>query len=642
MAALALVGAIMTGCTNEDNVIDNPLQPESKSNIVTLTTTVGFDGGASTRALTPAGVKTFADGDRIAVIYKNTSGETVKAVSAAISSGVGTASATFSVTLTNPDNTKAIRYIYPAAMAKATVATDATIDDDGTVDFTKLNSQNGSLTTLGSSLDLCTLDAANWTSGTLPNGTLTNQLAILAITVKDNATPTANDITNTITSLSVGDGTNVYSVTGLSSPSTIYVAIKPTTSATIGVNASDGTTRYYKELTTTKTYAASNGYSVSWKMNEGGAHLSALAGDYTAQNGETLKGTLDATNYPIKISIAAGATVTLNGVTINGTNVDDDAHKHAGITCLGDATVILNGTNVVRGFYDDYPGIYVPEGKTLTIEGTASDKLTATPWDNGEVSYGSHGAGIGGGYELPCGNIVIQGGDITAKGGYNAAGIGGGYNAVMGNINISGGKVTATGGGDSAGIGSGRDGNKTGTVANITISGADTEVTANGGYGGAGIGTGGYSENVAITINGGKVTANGGTSGAGIGSGSKAICEDININDGDIKAQGGNEAAGIGTGCAATCKDITISKGTVEATGGTSAAGIGNVYESMSGTSSCGDITIKTTVTKVTATKGLYARNCIGNAGYTSTCGTVTIGYSSGVNTDNSPYVYQP
>jgi len=72
----------------------------------------------------------------------------------------------------------------------------------------------------------------------------------------------------------------------------------------------------------------------------------------------------------VKISIAAGATVTLSGVTINGTN--SVSCWWAGLNCLGDATIILadGTTNSVKGFYENYPGIHVPSGKTLTIQGT--------------------------------------------------------------------------------------------------------------------------------------------------------------------------------------------------------------------------------------------------------------------------------
>lgn len=55
-------------------------------------------------------------------------------------------------------------------------------------------------------------------------------------------------------------------------------------------------------------------------------------------------------------------------------------YKWAGLTCLGDATLILeDGTNnTVKGFHRWYPGIFVPEGKTLTIRGGAQGTGTLT------------------------------------------------------------------------------------------------------------------------------------------------------------------------------------------------------------------------------------------------------------------------
>ncbi len=195
--------------------------------------------------------------------------------------------------------------------------------------------------------------------------------------------------------------------------------------------------------------------------------LSTIFSNYTASNGVTLTGTL-ASN--VKISIADGATVTLNNVTINGTK--DSNYKWAGITCVGNATIILSGTNTVKGFYENYPGIYVPVDYTVTIKGSGS--LTA--------SSNGYGVGIGGGYDIACGNIEIQGGTVTATGGNQAAGIGGGNNANCGNITISGGTVTATGGANgAAGIGSG-PGSKAG-CGDITITTGVTKVTATKGSG---------------------------------------------------------------------------------------------------------------------------------------------------------------
>lgn len=161
--------------------------------------------------------------------------------------------------------------------------------------------------------------------------------------------------------------------------------------------------------------------------------LSELNGDYVAHNGETLTGTLGG-NY--KISIADGAAVTLNGVTINGVTDDSASYPWAGITCEGDAIIILEGENVVKGFYSAYPGIQVPVNKTLIIRGGGSL----------DASSNGFGAGIGGGYSVNCGNIVIEGGKITATGGCYAAGIGGGDGSSCGYITITTGvtSVTAT------------------------------------------------------------------------------------------------------------------------------------------------------------------------------------------------------
>ena len=269
MAALALMGAMMTGCSSDDN-FDNPQQPENKSNVVTLTTTVGFDASAGTRALTSTGVKTFAVGDQIAVIYKNTSDQTVTATSTALTTDDITnegKNANFTVTLTNPKASEAVRYIYPAAMLATSVATDAAVNADANVKYEALATQDGTLTNLASKLDLAIFDGSLTSEAALPaSASMTNQLAILAITLKDNAA-TPSEITGGITDMTVSDGTNTYTVSRSAAAGPIYVAIRPVASANIDITANDGSQCYNKSLTG-KTYAADNGYSVSWKMAE--------------------------------------------------------------------------------------------------------------------------------------------------------------------------------------------------------------------------------------------------------------------------------------------------------------------------------------------------------------------------------------
>ena len=262
----------------------------------------------------------------------------------------------------------------------------------------------------------------------------------------------------------------------------------------------------------------------------------------TAHNGDVLTGTL-AQN--VQISIENNATVTLQNVSINA-NGSWTSGVYAGITCLGNATIILEGTNTVKGFYPDNPGIYVPTGYTLTIQGSGS--LNA--------SSNGLGAGIGGGSQINCGNIVIAGGTITATGEEPNAGIGAGFRASCGTISITGGTVNATGGRYGSGIGTGHEG----SCGAITISGGF--VTATGGGNAAGIGAGYYHAScVSIDITGGTVTATGGTNAAGIGTGQGSSCGPITITDGvtQVTAIKGEDAPNsIGAGLEGECGTVTI------------------------------------------------------------------------------------
>ena len=319
--------------------------------------------------------------------------------------------------------------------------------------------------------------------------------------------------------------------------------------------------------------------------------VGTIPGEIVLHDGDTLTGTGGAHTH---VFIADGATVTFSGVDITSI-LEDDNHQWPGITCLGDAIIVLaeGMTNSVKGGMNN-PGIYVPQGHTLTLQGNGT--LNATG--------GNSSAGIGSGRSSSCGTVTISDGTVTATGSQYAAGIGSGYYySSCGNITINGGIVNATGGELAAGIGSGR----ASSCGNITISG-------------------------------GTITATGGYRGAGIGSGWPSSCDNIAISGGTVTATGGQSAAGIGSGCNSSCGNITISGGTVTATGGDNAAGIGSGYWH----SSCGDIIITNGVTRVIATAGQDYNNAIGAGNSDSTCGTVTIG---GVETGfitQSPFVTFP
>ena len=673
MAALVATGAILSGCSKKE--VEEPEirnNPDITDNIVTVTTTINLDENDATKALAidydeMTLTKTFAVGDKIAVIYHNKSGNLDKAESVALTESdlfSGGKSAKITVTLTNPEAYKSVKFIYPASMAGT---------DD--VDYSKLKNQTGTLAGIAASLDLATFEGSLDGWYRLPASVkLENEFAIIAYTLKDETG--ANDITGTVTGMTIHDGTNGYTISGRDSDGRIYAAIRPTSHAGIGYFATNGTKNYNKSVTD-KTYEAGQFYQLGLRMAEAPVtDLSTISANHTVSNGETITGTL-AGSY--EISIAKGATVTLKDVNISVSN-NELQNNWPGITCLGDATIFLSGKNIVRVWRAGWPGILAgPTGTTLTISGTGSL----------DVSSNSGGAGIGSG-TARCGDIIISGGTITAKGGNGAPGIGSGQLNSCGNITICGGTITAKGGGSGVGIGGGWSG----SCGDITITDGVTSVTAIKGENSVNcIGAGDDGTCGTVTI-GGVVRGNisespyfypeptrlstlssdytaadgetlygtlAGNYKISIAAGATVTLKDVTIDgsgnyagincmgDATIILDGTNNVKGyssdypgiyvpryktltilgtgsltaIGNGCGAGIGgrsdaysgNIVIEGGTITATGGLAAAGIGGGY------GYCGNITISGGT--VTATGGDKAAGIgIGSDG---TCGSITI-----------------
>ena len=318
IAALALAGAMAAGCSE----LEIRRSEQANDGKVTLTTTLCFDDSDATKALTAAGVKTFAAGDRIAVIYKNTCDETVKAVSAALAAGDIYAEgkkATISVTLTDPAAGGALRYIYPAAMAKAAIAAGDAIDDAHTIDFSKLQKQDGTLATIATKYDLAVFDGTLTGTATLPeSATLENRLAIGAFTVTDSDTST--DVTSTIKQLTVSDGSYSYVVDRTAAAGPIYVAMKPFSDRTVSLTAVSGT-KAYRKSASAKTFDANKLYPVDVTMEEDSDRATPL--------------TIEAKE--------AGATVTFNLATTVSNNVE---YRIYGTMLTTDWTHYTGGTPI--------------------------------------------------------------------------------------------------------------------------------------------------------------------------------------------------------------------------------------------------------------------------------------------------------
>ena len=541
-AALALM---MAACSSEDTAQNN--SPAQQGQKVPFSATIAAPGsGAGTRTEytevttgDAAGTINVAwkTGDEIALIHDGKA----DVVKVEIVNADG--SATIAGDITVGTDGEAVEVCYPAAAWEWNDEVKGAMKNADYI--AKTVAQDGTLKYIQDNLDVrmgagkLKVDGNKATLSA--NVSLASQIAIWKLTLQDDAeTPAALKATQVIVKVDEPTAT-IARTTTLSTPtSTVYLAMDMINEENLTIEATVGedTYSYTNEVTSLER---GKYYQRTVTMAKAATDLSKLTADYTVKNGETLTGTLNGETQPYKITIADGATITLDGVTINGISSSDV--KWAGITCLGDATIILKdgSKNTVKGFYEDYPGIQAgPVGKTLIIKGETkgTGSLDASPYDGGTEH--SYGAGIGGGLDISCGDINIQGGVITVTGGYGAAGIGVGEG--YGEENVS--------------------------CATITISGGN--VTATGGYGAAGIG-GGYAYNYgvtcgAITISGGTVTAAGGDNAAGIGSGESYsgktnTCGDITVTA-DVTSvtatKGKNATNSIGAGKDGTCGTITI------------------------------------------------------------------------------------
>ena len=640
LLGMAVLGLLtVTACSNDDNTSgdDSSIGVPVQSRGIPFSATISAAGaGSRTRALsgpdatTNVITATWAVNETVAMVYKvGSETKVTKATVSDVSDGTdGKAAGTATITATLDGGVTTgtpVTLVYPYS------AVETSGDNIGQVKSDVFAHQDGTIAGISTSCDLRqatgTITLATSPASLSSNVKMASQIAIWKLSLKKDASTAL-----AATKLDIYFGGKTASAASASTPaSTLFMAV-PAGTTGLTIIASDGTDSYIYNKASV-TLAASTYYQSEVTLAKQTTH-SITTGTKALEltDGDVVTGT---GGGDTQLKIAPDATVTLFNLT--NTSISNTYEtSFPGIECLGNATIILEGVNSVKGVWGK-AGIYVPEGKTLTIRG--GGKLTATAND---------GAGIGSGYASTCGNIVIEGGNITATGSDEAAGIGSGQEGSCGTITITGGNITATGDGCGAGIGSGYEG----SCGTITITGGT--INATGGAYAAGIGSGEDGSCNAITITGGTINAKGGAWAAGIGSGhaigATNTCGDISISgSAQVTATGGKYAAGIGSGngngnsgnpIVSSCGDISIAGGTIEATGGDRAAGIGS--------GECGkfaSISITSGITRVTATSGsqYYAPIGKGEEYNLSLSGDVTIddvtidgGY------DYSPYEYTP
>ncbi len=207
-----------------------------------------FDWGSSTGTLPTA----FVAGKQVAVIYKNTSGQTAKVVSDALTasdiSNEGK-SATINVTIDDADKTKHVTYIYPATMA----------NDDGTLNTGALDAQNG---TLDEDIINCCTTTGAWDGNSLPSLELTSPFASFKFTTKNSD----GSATINVTSLTVTIGAQDYVITPASATSTLYVALPAVSDQAVRFSATGSDSKTYTCSKASVTFAAGKYYQSMLKM----------------------------------------------------------------------------------------------------------------------------------------------------------------------------------------------------------------------------------------------------------------------------------------------------------------------------------------------------------------------------------------
>lgn len=215
-----LLLAMAWACSN-DNEIVKPESVQPVSDGITFTATFGVKNGTS-RALSDPGDGTLSaswqQGEEIAIVF---GGDKYTATVTEVDAD-GSATVTATLPAGTPNNQPVI-YIYPASAA-----------DGNGLRGDVLSSQDGTLATLSSTLDIATANGTLVVDGTTaqPNGTVTlvNQFAICKLQFKDESDQAINDIKKvTITDLST---TEVITVTTPSAQPAVYVAMKPSNNST--------------------------------------------------------------------------------------------------------------------------------------------------------------------------------------------------------------------------------------------------------------------------------------------------------------------------------------------------------------------------------------------------------------------------
>lgn len=376
LAVLFVATTALTGCEKDD------VQPEE--NTVLLTTTVSFLGNEATKALTRDGVKTFANGEQMAVVYENTSNELVKTTVTLESANISldSKSVSFTVAASNPKPNGTFRLIYPAAMAGT---------DD--VDYSNLANQDGSLTTLAADYDLgyysSTLDA----EGNLPASCqLDNPLVIASFTLKESGTT----INSGVTMLFIGDGTNSYYITRAAAADSIWVAMKPMAASTVvSFHAIANGDRYEKESFALPA-ALVAGHITPIRLSMTKLQDGATFGKFSIDGSNTVHFSQGNLQYDRSTTTWSFMDYQWSTVETSGQNVGDGYANQNIVGLFGWSADGTNNFGISTSTnYSDYSGSFVDWGTNNITNGGGANHWSTPSTDEWQYIFNTRSASTG-------------------------------------------------------------------------------------------------------------------------------------------------------------------------------------------------------------------------------------------------------
>lgn len=384
---MAVLGLMMAACSNDLDLE----QTVNESHGIPFSATISV-GNATRTSLTENANKTinmeWVNDEQVAMVY--VAGGALKVTAATVTVQTDK-SATISATLEEGVADGAnVRIISPYSA----------VDKDGEVRLDLFKNQAGTLDGIATNCNLLagsgklTLFKGKATLDT--DVKMESQVAIWKLSLSDGA----DALKTSKLSLMIGDE-ELASVKPVTPTNELYMAMMPIgdTNPTLKAIAEGETYTYYKEGV---TLAAGKYYQSSVKMKPVTVNLAKKTGDYTAVDGDVLKGTLDS---KYRLVIPDGCTVTFDGVDINYDGVSTN-NQQSSVTCLGAATIILaDGSENKIGVGTDEIGATIQGNfdnmvyKPLTIKGETegTGTLLAT--------------GMNGFY---CVDLIIDGGNLEA------------------------------------------------------------------------------------------------------------------------------------------------------------------------------------------------------------------------------------